>query len=152
MAGSVIYHCGPIAVREGNGWRVTAAGPTTSIREETYMSTLIRRFELRGIIGKGGMGQQTLAACRDCGCVYMHAVGGAAQVFAEAIRRVCNVYLADRFGLPEAIWELDVVDFPVVVTMDTHGGDLHDRVRAGAVLRLFDATKGSRANTNPAGP
>lgn len=125
----ILYHCGPVVLKDDNGgWRVTAAGPTTSIREEPYQADIIRRFALRGIIGKGGMGERTLVACKEQGCVYLHAIGGAAQVLAECIRKVRNVYLLKEFGVPEAIWEIEVRDFPAVVTIDTHGRSLHEEV------------------------
>lgn len=125
----IIYHCGPVVMKDEQGnWNVTAAGPTTSTREEPYQGEIIRRFGLVGVIGKGGMGDKTLAACKDSGCVYFHAVGGAAQVLAECIKRVRNVYLLEKFGSPEAIWELEVERFPVVVTMDAHGNSLHQEV------------------------
>jgi tartrate/fumarate subfamily iron-sulfur-dependent hydro-lyase beta chain len=129
LRGGILYHCGPVVLREPTGgWKVVAAGPTTSIREEPYQGGIIRDFGLRGVIGKGGMGDRTLAACREHGCVYFHAVGGAAQVLAECIQRVRNVYLLEEFGSPEAIWELEVERFPAVVTMDSHGGSLHREV------------------------
>lgn len=128
LRNAVIYHCGPVVVRQGAGWRVTAAGPTTSSREEPYMAALISRYGIRGVIGKGGMGAATRQACREFGCLYLHAVGGAAQVLADAIRDVRGVHLLERFGAPEAMWELRVEDFPVVVTMDAHGQSLHDGV------------------------
>lgn len=125
----IIYHCGPVVMKDEHGnWNVTAAGPTTSTREEPYQSEIIRRFGLLGVIGKGGMGDKTLASCKDYGCVYFHAIGGAAQVLAECIKRVRNVYLLEKFGSPEAIWELEVERFPVVVTMDAHGHSLHQEV------------------------
>jgi fumarate hydratase class I len=94
------------------------------------MARLIRRFNLRGIIGKGGMGQDTLAACRECGCAYFDAIGGAAQILAAAVKEVRGVHLLERFGAPEAVWELFVEDFPVMVTMDAHGCSLHAQVAA----------------------
>ncbi len=136
LNGSVIYHCGPVSVQEHGKWQVTAAGPTTSIREEPYMGSIIAACGVRGIIGKGGMGSQTLAACQHYGCVYFHAVGGAARVLAKAIREVRNVYWADKFGLPEAIWELAVTDFPVTVTMDSHGCSMHGEVERASGERL----------------
>jgi tartrate/fumarate subfamily iron-sulfur-dependent hydro-lyase beta chain len=117
LENAVIYHCGPVVLKEDNIWRVTAAGPTTSIREEPYQATLIEKFKLKAVIGKGGMGEKTAKACRDFGCVYLHAIGGAAQVYAEHIISVKNVYLREEFGDPEAIWELEVKDFPVVVVI-----------------------------------
>ena len=91
---------------------------------------------MRGVIGKGGMGDKTLAACKEFGCVYLHAVGGAAQVLAECIKKVRNVYLMEKFGAPEAIWEFEVEDFPAVVTMDAHGNSLHKEVFAKSQAEL----------------
>lgn len=136
MEGSAIYHCGPVIVRGNSGWEVKAAGPTTSIREEPYQAEVIRRLGLRGVIGKGGMGPKTLAACQEYGCVYMHAVGGAAQILAEAVKEVRGVNFLDEFGSPEAIWHLAVERFPVVITMDTHGKSLHADVEAASRARF----------------
>jgi len=127
--GGILYHCGPVVIKDEQGrWKVTAAGPTTSIREEPYQAQIIRDFGLRGIIGKGGMGDRTAAACKEHGCVYFHGVGGAAQVLAECVKAVRNVYFLKEFGSPEAIWELEVENFPAVVTMDAHGNSLHKEV------------------------
>ena len=127
--GSVIYHCGPVVMKDEKGnWQVTAAGPTTSIREEPYQGDIMKKFGARGVIGKGGMGPKTLVACEENGCVYLHAIGGAAQVLAERIKKVRNVYFLEKFGSPEAIWDLEVDKFPAVVTMDSHGRSLHAEV------------------------
>lgn len=129
LRGAILYHCGPVVIRDEAGrWKVIAAGPTTSSREEPYQGDILRKFGVRGVIGKGGMGAKTLAACRETGAVYLHAVGGAAQVLAEHIKAVRNVYFLEEFGSPEAIWELEVEQFPAVVTMDAHGRSLHDLV------------------------
>ena len=133
----ILYHCGPVVLKDEHGdWKVTAAGPTTSIREEPYQGQIIGQFGIRGVIGKGGMGDKTLAACEQFGCVYLHAIGGAAQVLAECIKKVRNVYLLEKFGSPEAIWELEVENFPVVVTMDAHGQSLHKEVFAASQAEL----------------
>jgi len=133
----ILYHCGPVVIKDARGeWKVVAAGPTTSIREEPYQGALIKEFGLRGVIGKGGMGERTLAACRESGCVYFHAVGGAAQVLAECIKAVRNVYFMEQFGAPEAIWEIEVEKFPAVVTMDSHGNSLHQEVFAASQAEL----------------
>jgi fumarate hydratase subunit beta len=125
----ILYHCGPVVMKQDDGsWKATAAGPTTSIREEPYQWRVIRDFGLRGVIGKGGMGDKTMAACKEFGCVYLHAVGGAAQVLADCIKKVRNVYMMEKFGAPEAIWEFEVEDFPAVVTIDAHGNSLHKDV------------------------
>ena len=139
----IVYHCGPVVLKDAQGqWQVTAAGPTTSIREEPYQGQIIRDFGIRGVIGKGGMGEKTLAACRDYGCVYLHAIGGAAQVLAECVKRVRAVYMLEEFGSPEAIWELEVENFPAVVTMDSHGKSLHREVFAASQTALASLTKG----------
>lgn len=127
LRGGVIYHCGPVVAKEGEGWRFVAAGPTTSIREEVYQDLVIERFGLRGVIGKGGMGPRTLAACQKFGAVYFHAIGGAATLIADAVKQVTAVYKLE-FGVPEAFWKIQVVDFPVVVTMDSHGISIHDEI------------------------
>lgn len=128
LKGQIIYHCGPVVIKDKKGkYEVKAAGPTTSIREEPYQWEVMRDYGIVGVIGKGGMGPKTLQGCKDYGCVYLHAIGGAAQVLAEKIKSVDNVYWED-LGSPEAIWELTVEDFPVVVTMDAHGNSLHAKV------------------------
>lgn len=129
LQNQIIYHCGPVVIKQGKGWKVTAAGPTTSTREEPYQADIIKKFGVRAVIGKGGMGDKTRKACQDYGCVYLHAVGGAAQVLAEAIKSVDNVHMLEKFGSPEAIWELTVKDFPVVVTIDAHGQSLHSQIQ-----------------------
>jgi len=135
----ILYHCGPVVMKQEDGsWKATAAGPTTSIREEPYQWQVIRDFGLRGIIGKGGMGEKTLAACKEYGCVYLHAVGGAAQVLAERIKKVRNVFLLEKFGAPEAIWEFEVEDFPAVVTIDAHGHSLHSEILAQSKAALAE--------------
>ena len=126
---TVIYHCGPVVNQKDDGtWEFVAAGPTTSIREEPYQADVIARYGLRGVIGKGGMGPQTLAGLQRSGAVYLHAIGGAAQVLAEAIPRVEKEFMLEEFGVPEALWVIHVENFPVVVSMDSHGDSLHDKV------------------------
>ena len=135
LRGSVLYHCGPVVAKDGDGWRVTAAGPTTSIREEPYQADIIGRFGVRAVIGKGGMGTKTLAALQDAGAVYLNAIGGAAQFYARAIDRVEGVSLLE-FGTPEAMWHLEVTDFPAIVTMDAHGNSLHKDIEAESAKEL----------------
>jgi fumarate hydratase class I len=135
LAGAVLYHCGPVVVREGDVWRVTAAGPTTSIREEPYQAEILKRYGVRVVIGKGGMGARTLAGLQESGAVYLNAIGGAAQFYARCIERVAGVSLME-FGTPEAMWHLEVKDFPAIVTMDAHGNSLHTQVEedSGVIL------------------
>jgi fumarate hydratase subunit beta len=135
----ILYHCGPVMMKQDDGsWKCTAAGPTTSIREEPYQWQVIRDFGIRGVIGKGGMGDRTLMACKEFGCVYLHAVGGAAQVLADCVKKVRNVYMMKEFGAPEAIWELEIEDFPAVVTIDAHGNSLHKEIFAKSQAALAE--------------
>jgi len=132
----IIYHCGPVVMKKKGKWTVTAAGPTTSIREEPYQAGIIEKHGIRAVIGKGGMGEKTRLACQKFGCVYLHAVGGAAQVLAESIQEVEGVFGLEQFGSPEAIWQLRVKDFPVVVTIDAHGNSLHKDIEAESSEKL----------------
>jgi fumarate hydratase, class I len=124
MHGAVLYHCGPVTRKDGETWVVTAAGPTTSIREEPYQADVLRRYGVRVVIGKGGMGKKTSAALQECGAVYLNAIGGAAQFYARTVEQVRDVHLLE-FGVPEAMWHLNVKDFAAIVTMDSHGRSLH---------------------------
>ncbi|MGH9796972.1 MAG: FumA C-terminus/TtdB family hydratase beta subunit, partial [Candidatus Polarisedimenticolia bacterium] len=138
LRGQVLYHCGPVVLKEGSGWKITAAGPTTSFREEPYEAAIIARNGIRAVMGKGGMGDQTLEALKTQGAVYLNAIGGAAQFYARCIEGVVGVDLLD-LGIPEAMWHLKVKEFPAIVTMDAHGNSLHADVqeRSGQVLRTL---------------
>ena len=128
LGGGMIYHCGPVVAKDDDGWRFVAAGPTTSTREEPYQAAVVERFNVRAVIGKGGMGAQTLAGLARTGAVYLHAVGGAATLIARTVKRVEEVHKLDEFGSPEAFWVIRVEGFPAVVTMDSHGNSLHSKV------------------------
>jgi fumarate hydratase class I len=128
LDGGIIYHCGPVVSGLDTGdYKFVAAGPTTSIREEPYQGRVMEHFKMRGVIGKGGMGPNTLKACQEIPAVYFHAIGGAASLIAQSVKKVLSVHKME-FGVPEAIWVLEVEDFPVVVTMDSHGGSIHDDI------------------------
>ncbi len=136
LQGSIIYHCGPVVAGLDTGqYRFVAAGPTTSIREEPYQGDVMRHFKVQGVIGKGGMGSKTLAACQEVPGVYLHAIGGAASLIAQTVIRVLGVHKLD-FGVPEALWIIEVLNFPAVVTMDAHGGSLHAEVAERSKAQL----------------
>jgi fumarate hydratase class I len=135
LHGAVLYHCGPVMLQQDGKWTVKAAGPTTSIREEPYQADVIKRYGVRAVIGKGGMGPKTLAALKECGAVYLNAIGGAAQYYARTVREVLGVNLID-FGIPEAMWHLRVEGFPAIVTMDAHGNSLHADVEKATAAEL----------------
>lgn len=127
----VLYHCGPVvsgvATKE---YKFVAAGPTTSTREEPYQADVMKHFNIKGVIGKGGMGAKTLQGCVDTPGVYFHAVGGAAAFLAQTVQKVLGVYKLEEFGVPEAMWVIEVKEFPVVVTMDSHGQSKHSTLDA----------------------
>jgi fumarate hydratase class I len=136
LNGHVIYHCGPVMLKDADGtWHVKAAGPTTSIREEMYQGDIMKKFGIRAVIGKGGMGPKTLATLKEHGGVYLNAIGGAAQYYAECIKSVEGVDFM-QFGIPEAMWHLQVEGFTAVVTMDSHGNSMHEDVDKSSLEKL----------------
>jgi fumarate hydratase subunit beta len=136
LEGGVIYHCGPVvAGLDTREYKFVAAGPTTSTREEPYQGDVMQHFNLKGVIGKGGMGPKTLAACNEVPSVYFHAVGGAASLIAQSVEEVLEVYKYE-FGVPEAMWVIRVKDFPAVVTMDAHGESLHAEIEENSRAAL----------------
>jgi fumarate hydratase subunit beta len=138
LAGGVIYHCGPVVTGlDTRQYKFVAAGPTTSIREEPYQGMVMKHFNIKGVIGKGGMGPKTLAACQEVPGVYLHAIGGAASLIAQSVTRVLGVHKLD-FGVPEAMWVTEITDFPVVVTMDSHGSSLHATVEEHSRQKLHE--------------
>jgi fumarate hydratase class I len=138
LNGGAIYHCGPVVSGLDTGeYAFVAAGPTTSIREEPYQGDVMRHFNLKAVIGKGGMGEKTLAACSQVPGVYLHAIGGAASLIAQSVKEVRDVLKLD-FGVPEAMWVIEVEDFPAVVTMDSHGGSLHAEVERRSTEMLHE--------------
>jgi fumarate hydratase subunit beta len=143
--GTLVYHCGPVVSQDPvtKEYRFVAAGPTSSMREEPYQADVIARYGLRGVIGKGGMGPRTLAALKAHAAVYLHAIGGLAVVLARHVTKVHGVLKLDEFGVPEAIWDVEVKDFPAVVTMDAHGASLHETIGADALAKeLLDRKAG----------
>jgi tartrate/fumarate subfamily iron-sulfur-dependent hydro-lyase beta chain len=130
LAGSVLYHCGPVMQKTDGSYAVISAGPTTSMRVEMYAETVIREYGFRAIMGKGGMGRKTLQALKDVGCVYLHTIGGAAVYLADRVRETVGVWKLEEFGSAEAMWCFSVKDFPAIVTMDSLGNDLHREVEA----------------------
>ncbi|MGQ9699838.1 MAG: FumA C-terminus/TtdB family hydratase beta subunit [Candidatus Bipolaricaulaceae bacterium] len=126
LAGMAIFHCGPVVQKKGEVWEVVAAGPTTSARMELFEADLLRKFQPRVLVGKGGMGEKTLSALSEVGAVYAHFTGGAGVLAAQAIKRVREVHWLEELGTPEAIWVFEVEKFgPLVVAMDSHGRSLY---------------------------
>lgn len=138
LNGGAIYHCGPVVRQSEGRYQFVSAGPTTSAREEVYEDLVIAHFNLKLIIGKGGMGPRTLKACQEHTAVYVHAIGGAGSLIAASVEEVVDVFKKDEFGAPEAFWKIRVKDFPAVVTMDSHGNSLHSVIEQESKLKLAE--------------
>ena len=136
LEGGAIFHAGPVALRgEDGSWRLSVIGPTTSIRMEPH-ADFVGRLGVRAVIGKGGMGPDTLAACQKYGYVYLQAAPGCAALLARGIRSIKSVTWLD-LGMPEAVWELEAECFgPLVVGMDSKGNSLYANIRAKALERI----------------
>jgi fumarate hydratase subunit beta len=128
LGGMAVYHCGPIMVNDEVGWRLVAAGPTTSSRMNSIEPAFIKAFGVRAIIGKGGMSALTVEAMKECGCVYLAFTGGAAVIASLGIKSVQGVDWLD-LGMPEAVWHVETDGFgPLIVAIDAHGHSLYDDV------------------------
>jgi tartrate/fumarate subfamily iron-sulfur-dependent hydro-lyase beta chain len=138
LSGTVLYHCGPVMQKLDGGYRVIAAGPTTSMRVEMYEAQVIRGYGTRGIMGKGGMGEKTRQALLENGCVYLHTIGGAAVYLADRIKKAHGAWMLEEFGPTEAMWLFEVEDFPAIVTMDSDGGDQHAEIEKMSVERFAE--------------
>ena len=143
-----LYHCGPVCVKGADGnWKVVAAGPTTSVRENPYEPAFIEASGTRVIIGKGGMDARTLAAMKSHGCVYVQAVGGAAALCAASVKRVAGVDFLEEFGAAEACWHFEVEGLRGVVAMDARGVSLFEAVREESARRLSCAMQAGHLNS-----
>ncbi len=121
-----LFHCGPVVLKQANGWKIVAAGPTTSIRMESFEDQFLEKFRPPIVIGKGGMGNKTSAALQSVGAVYAQYTGGAGALAAQRIDAVDAVYWLEELGRTEAVWIVKVNRFgPLLVTMDAAGGNLY---------------------------
>ncbi|MDR0454948.1 MAG: FumA C-terminus/TtdB family hydratase beta subunit [Deferribacteraceae bacterium] len=142
---SVIYHCGPVVAKNPDGtWRFVSAGPTTSSREEPYEADVIKEYQVRGVIGKGGMGDKTMEGLVKCGAVYLHAIGGAGALTAKCVKKVEDVLMLEELGSPEAFWIIEVENFPLVVTMDSTGNSLHKDVEKASSVKFKELIQQSK--------
>jgi len=128
LKGLALFHCGPVMGKQGDQWIAVAAGPTTSARMDVFEAEFIQKFQVRVVIGKGGMGEKTAAALVKHGAVYCGFTGGAAVLAAKAIKKVKSVEWLD-LGMPEAMWVYEVENFgPLLVAMDSHGNNLFKNI------------------------
>lgn len=128
LTNGAIFHCGPLAVRKDGRWVIKSAGPTTSSRQNVYTPQIIEKFQLRVIIGKGGMNEATRAACVKFGCIYIQTIGGAGALLASSVKEVKGVHFLKEFGTADALWDIEVEDLPGIVAIDARGRNLYKRV------------------------
>ncbi|MEJ2684820.1 MAG: FumA C-terminus/TtdB family hydratase beta subunit [Candidatus Sulfobium sp.] len=140
LTGSVIYHCGPVMKKLDGEFRALSAGPTTSVRVEMFTPAIIETYGIRGIMGKGGMGEKTLQALQEHSCVYFHTIGGAAAFLADRITGTLGVWKLEEFGPAEAMWLLEIREFPAIVTMDAHGNSIHKEIEEASYSKLLELT------------
>ncbi|MBI5640393.1 MAG: fumarate hydratase C-terminal domain-containing protein [Nitrospirae bacterium] len=138
LAGTILYHCGPLMKKGQEGYSAVSAGPTTSMRVEMYEADVIGRYKIKGVMGKGGMGERTRQALKENACVYFHAIGGAAVYLADRIKKTLGVWRLEEFGPTEAMWCFEVEDFPAIVTMDVHGNDMHKGIEDLSAQRFLE--------------
>lgn len=140
LSGAILYHCGPIIKKSDGGYKVISAGPTTSMRVEMYEASLIKKYKIKGIMGKGGMGKSTLKALEENSCIYLHTIGGAAAFLADRIKNTLGVWKLEEFGPTEAMWLFEVQEFPAIVTMDAYGNDLHREIENLSFKKFLELT------------
>ena len=119
----VIYYCGPCPAPPGRP--IGSAGPTSSLRMDSYSPELIRKYGLRAMIGKGARSGEVVEAMKEAGGVYFAATGGAGALIAKSITAAEVIAFPD-LG-PEALRKLEVKDFPAIVAIDDKGGNLYRR-------------------------
>jgi len=121
-----LFHCGPLMKKTGDKWEVVSAGPTTSSRMELFEDKFLEKYNVKIIIGKGGMGKNTQKALQKYISIYASYTGGAGALAADKVEEVEDVYWLDKLGMPEAVWIFRVKEFgPLVVAMDSHGKSIY---------------------------
>ncbi len=130
IAGKAIFHAGPIVEPTEQGYKMVAIGPTTSMRMERFEAEFIAATGVKVIVGKGGMGARTAAACREHKALHCVFPGGCAVVGATAVEEIEGVEWLD-LGMPEAFWIMRVKELgPLIVSIDTHGNNLFETNKA----------------------
>ena len=130
LEGLAILHAGPIVAKDGDSWEIISIGPTTSMRMEVHEKAFIKKTGVRLIVGKGGMGPETVQGCAEHKAVHAVFPGGCAVLAASRVEEIERVEWLD-LGMPEALWVTRVKNFgPLIISIDTHGNNLFDKNRA----------------------
>lgn len=136
-----LWHCGPIAKKVNNEWRIVSAGPTSSSRFTELGAELVKDLSVRITIGKGTMLQAMVNALKDVGGTYLVATGGCAALYAKQVTKVETVHWLD-LGMPEAVWVLRVDQLgPLVVSIDSKGSSLTNIVLKDVRSRIDSICK-----------
>jgi len=134
--GAAIFHAGPVVRKKNREWEIIAIGPTTSMRMDQFSEVLLGKLGVKAIIGKGGMGENTLDALKKYCGVYLLSPPGCSIIQAMFVQRVLRVHWLD-LGVPEAVWVFEVKDWgPIIVAMDSYGNNVFKQVRDEAQRRL----------------
>ena len=130
LEGLAILHAGPIVTKDGDGWKIVSIGPTTSMRMEVHEKEFIKQTGVKLVVGKGGMGPETVAGCAAYKAVHAVFPGGCAVLAASRVEKIERVEWLD-LGMPEALWVTRVKNFgPLIISIDTHGNNLFDKNKA----------------------
>lgn len=127
LEGMAILHAGPIVAKQDDGWKMISIGPTTSMRMEVHEKEFIKQTGVKLIIGKGGMGPETVEGCEQYKAVHAVFPGGCAVLAASEVKKIEKVEWLD-LGMPEALWVSRVENFgPLIISIDTKGNNLFEK-------------------------
>jgi tartrate/fumarate subfamily iron-sulfur-dependent hydro-lyase beta chain len=141
LVGLPIFHCGPIARKVGEEWKIVAGGPTTSTRMDALTPPILERYKTKIVIGKGGLGETGKKGLATFGAVYCEFTGGASAL---AVSKIVGVKkrLLEELGPTELVWIWEVKEFgPLLVTQDHQGNDLKKIVTNQATQKLEGLVK-----------
>ena len=128
IRGGAILHAGPIIRKTGEkSFEMVSVGPTTSMRMEKFEREFIAKTGVRLIVGKGGMGEDTMSGCKEFGAIHCVFPAGCAVVAATQVEEIESADWTE-LGMPETLWKCRVKEFgPLIVSIDAHGNNLFEQ-------------------------
>ena len=138
LKGGAIFHAGPIVrKKDGGGFEMVSIGPTTSMRMEKFEKQFIKQTGVKLIVGKGGMGPETVEGCQQYKAAHAIFPGGCAVLAATQVEEIERAEWQD-LGMPETLWVNRVKEFgPLIISIDTKGNNLIEQNKV-----RFNAKKG----------
>jgi fumarate hydratase subunit beta len=131
------FHVGPVMRQGDNGWEIISIEPTSSIRFERYSGDVIRKLNIRTLIGKTTMGSETASALADVSGIHLSKIGICGNQIAEQVRKIHNVYFLEELGKTEATWVFEVEKFgPFFVDMDAQGRNYFEELNKSVSSNL----------------